>query len=153
MTPEEGRELGKKRAERGLKRAACKHDTEIRRDILRFLDALLASCDGTGTTDDTVDDLRSKFSDGGKWRGNITQWLLKAGLIFFTGWAVSARPSRHGGNVKVWKLVDRDAAVRYRDALKAEIARDAGESAATDSPAVNSTNPTFTGETNDGQAQ
>lgn len=136
MTKTEGRDRGKKRAECGLKRAAYLHESEIRRDVLRLLDALLASDDGTATTDDAVDDLSGKYSDGGQWRGNIPKRLLAAGVIAFDGWSASARPSRHGGPVKRWRLLDRDAAMRYRAELLATPHTQPTESATADSSAV-----------------
>lgn len=153
MSPDEGRERGEKRAKRGIKRAAFKHGPEICRDTLRFLDALLASPTGCATTDDATADLLAKHADGGNWRSNVPKRLKAAGLIVFVRVVKSARPARHGGYVTEWRLVNRAAAEEFRAVLATEIEKDAGESAGTDSPAVNSsTNPPFTGEANDGKA-
>ncbi len=59
MIATEGRERGEKRAERGIRRAAFKHEPQIRRDTLRFLDVLLASPISVATLDDATDAMGS----------------------------------------------------------------------------------------------
>lgn len=120
MSPTEGRERGEELAESGIQRAAFKHEPQIRRDMLLFLDFLLASPMGCATLDDATDELRSKHTDGGKWRGSIPKRLLAAGLIVSTGrYVKSARPSRHAAPITEWRLVNRPAAVVLRAALAA----------------------------------
>ena len=156
MTPTEGRECGEMRAELGIKRAAFKHRHEIERGTLKFLDALLASATGCATLDDAADSLRGKHLDGGKWRGSIPKRLQADGLIVGERVLKSARPARHAGYLTEWRLIDRGAAERRRAELLAAQAfdsqpKDAGESAATDSPAVNSSiNPQAIGEKDHG---
>ena len=146
LTPTEGRERGEKRAERGIKRAAFKHRPEIERGTLKFLDALLASPNRCATLDDAADSLRGKYLDGGKWRASIPKRLQADGLIVGERVLKSARPARHAGYLTEWRLTDRSAAERRRAELFAAQQMDAGESAATDSPAVNSTiNPQSNG--------
>jgi hypothetical protein len=145
MTPNEGRERGERRAEHGIKRAAFKHEPQIRRDSIRFLDALLSSATGCATLDDATDDLQQQHADGGKWRASIPKRLRADGLIVAERVLKSARPARHAGYLTEWRLIDRNAAVARRSALAAEI-KDAGESAATDSPAVNSSTTPPNGE-------
>lgn len=153
MTPDEGRERGEKRAERGIKRAAFKNGDAIRRDTLRFLDALLASPTGCATLDDATPDLKAKHADGGKWRASVPKRLKSDGLIVAETVVKSCRLHRNAGYLTAWRLIDRTAAEARRAILAAELQKDAGEPAATDSPAVDSTtNPTFNGVTNDGQA-
>ncbi len=159
MIATEGRERGEKRAERGIKRAAFKHRREIERGTLKFLDALLSSATGCATLDDAADSLRGKYLDGGKWRASIPKRLQADGLIVGARVLKSARPARHAGYLTEWRLIDRSAAEHRRAELLAAQAfdnqpKDAGESGATDSPAVDSTtNPTSNGAKDDGQAQ
>lgn len=132
-----GRELGEKRAERGIKRAAFSDELQIRRDTLRFLDSLLASPTGCATTADTVNDLAGKFGDGGKWRSSVPKRLKAEGLIASESVAKSCRVARHAGYLTEWRLIDRSAAERYRSELWVTLQKVAGESTAIDSPALN----------------
>ena len=138
MIAPEGRERGEKRAERGIRRAAHKHEPQIRRDMLRFLDCLLASPDGCASLDAATDDQKRKHADGGKWRASIPKRLKAAGLIVGERVVKSVRPARHAGYLTEWRLVDRPAAEAMRAALAAQ-QNDAGESTGIDSPAVTST--------------
>ncbi len=153
MTPTEGRERGEKRAGRSINRAAYFHEPQIRRDTLRFLDALLSSATGCATLDDATPDLKAKHADGGKWRGAVVKRLRAAGIIVAVGYVRSCRLHRNAGPSVEWRLIDRDGAVRLRAVLAAQLQKDAGESAVTDSPAVDSKTHTPNGETNNGQAQ
>ena len=159
MIATEGRERGEKRAERGIKRAAFKHRPEIERGTLTFLDALLSSATGCATLDDAADSLRGKYLDGGKWRASIPKRLQADGLIVSERVLKSARPARHAGYLTEWRLIDRSAAECRRAELLAAQAfdnppKDAGESAATDSPAVNSSiNPQAIGEKDHGSTK
>lgn len=149
MTPTEGRERGEMRAKHGIKLAAFKHEPEIRRDMLRFLDALLSSPTGCATLDDATDDLRLKHADGGKWRASIPKRLRADGLIVAEQVLKSARPARHAGYLTEWRLIDRDAAEQRRDELRRRLTepqKETGEPAATDSPANQS--PTLQQEAN-----
>ena len=125
MSATQGRERGKKRAERGIRRAAYSHEPQIRRDTLRMLDALLASPTGCATLDDATDDLRGKHPDGGKWRASVPKRLRVAGLIVAERVVKSTRPARHAGYLTEWRLVNRPAAVALRATL-AELETEAG---------------------------
>ena len=151
MTPTEGRERGEKRAKRGIKRAAYLHEPLIRRDTLRFLDALLSSATGCATLDDATADLKAKHTDGGKWRGAVVKRLRAAGIVVAVRYVRSCRLYRNAGPSVEWQLIDRIGAARLRAVLAAELPKDAGESAGTDSPAVNSSiNPQPNGEQDHG---
>lgn len=126
MPSSEGREHGEKRAERGIRRAAYKHEPHIRVGTLRMLDALLASPSGCATVDDATDAPLAKYADGGKWRGSIVKRLLAAGIIVAHRVVRSSRPARHAGYLTEWRLVDRPAAVALRAALAAELENEAG---------------------------
>ena len=157
MIATEGRERGEKRAVRGIKRAAFKHRPEIERGTLKFLDALLASATGCATLDDATDDLRRKHADGGRWRGSIPKRLKSDGLIVAEAVVKSCRLHRNAGYLTAWRLIDRSAAERRRaELLAAQVCdnppKDAGESAATDSPAVNSSTLTTNGVNEHGKA-
>ena len=155
-TKAECRERGEKRAERGIKRAAFKHRPEIERGTLKFLNALLASPTACATLDDAADDLRVKYLDGGKWRASIPKRLQADGLIVCERVLKSARPARHAGYLAEWRLINRGGAERRRAELLVAQAfdnppKDTGESAVTDSPAVNSSiNPQAHGEKDHG---
>lgn len=152
MSATQGRERGKKRAERGIRRAAYSHEPQIRRDTVRMLDALLASPSGCATVDDATDAPRAKYADGGKWRGSIAKRLLAAGIIVVHRVVRSSRPARHAGYLTEWRLVDRPAAEALRAVLAAQIQKETGEPADTDSPAVTSIiNPQPTGTKDHGQ--
>lgn len=150
MTPKkEERSLGEVRARRGIKRGAFQHEPEIRRDMLRFLDALLVSSTGTATLDDATDDLHGKFGDGGRWRGAIPKRLRALGIIVADVVTRSSRIARNAGYLSIWKLVDRATATRYREELVAmgagQFEKETGGTADTVSPA-NEFPPTVTKE-------
>lgn len=71
--------------DQGMELAARRKEWLIRRDTLRFLDALMAGPDRTASMDDTEDDLAAEFGDGGKWRGSVVRGLASQGLIEMTG--------------------------------------------------------------------
>ena len=150
--PTEDRERGEKRAERGVRRAAYSHEPQIRRDMLRMLDALLASPDGCATLDDATDELRAKHADGGKWRASIPKRLRADGLIVGERVVKSVRPARHAGFLTEWRLIDRPGAEALRAVLAAQLQMEAGESAGTDSPAVTSSTLTKNGANAHGKA-
>ncbi len=135
MISPDGRERGEKRANRGIRRAAYLHEPQIRRDTLRMLDALLASPTDCATLDDATSNLWSKHADGGKWRASIPKRLKAIGLIVAERVVKSTRPARHAGYLTEWRLVDRPAAESMRATLTAELEIEAGDSAATESPA------------------
>lgn len=145
MISTEGRERGEKRAERGIRRAAYQHEPQIRRDTLRMLDCLLLSPNGCATLDAATDDVKRKHADGGKWRASIPKRLRAAGLIVGERVVKSARPARHAGYLTEWRLIDRPGAEALRAVLAAQLQKDAGESAGTDSPAVTSSTLTTNG--------
>lgn len=154
MIATEGRERGEKRAKRGIRRAAHLHEPQILRDTLRFLNALLDSPTGCATLDDATPDLKAKHADGGKWRGAVVKRLRAAGIIVAVGYVRSCRLHRNAGPSVEWQLIDRVGATQLRAILVAQLQKDAGESAATDSPAVNSfINPQSTGEKDHGSTK
>lgn len=118
MNSDEGKLKGEKRAERGIKRAAHDHQEDIERDTLRFLDVLLSSPDGTATLDAATDDLSENFRNGGRWRASIPKRLKAEGLIVAERVVKSSRPARHAGYVTEWRVTDRSAANRRRDAAR-----------------------------------
>ena len=97
-------------------------------------------------------DLKDVFPDGGKWRASVVKRLKSEGLIVAESVVKSCRLHRNAGYLTLWRLIDRDAAKRRRAELFAELQKKAGESAGTDSPAVNSSALTTNGVNEHGQA-
>ncbi len=89
-----------------------------------MLEALLRSPDGTATIDDatSIYELAHPFDDDGKWRGSVPRVLSSRGIIVPAGLATSCRPSRHGGDVKRWRLVDRAKAEALAEAIRSDLA-------------------------------
>jgi len=153
-------ERGAMMRDAGILRASEKKHNRDTAGLLRaerrFLDALLMN--GTASSDDAADDLDGKHDDGGHWLGGIFLRLSRAGLIVEVGSVRSCRPIRHRGKLTLWGIGQREAVERRRrdvaamlDALETS-RNDAGESAATDSPAnSNLTQPT-NGDIEHGQA-
>ena len=83
-----------------------------------FLSALLSSPDGIATTDRATPDLRFRFEEGGKWRGQIPKRISTAGIIVEVGAVKSSRTPRHGGLTTVWRLIDRPAALQELDRIR-----------------------------------
>ncbi len=88
---------------------------------LALLDYIATSPDGTGTVDDTVDDLNAPHVDGGNWRGAV-RTLAAEGLLVHLGFRRSLRRVRNCGTVSVWGIGDRDAVDRRRAVLRATLA-------------------------------
>lgn len=109
---------GRAARDAGMDQAAARKERQIRQGALSFLDALLASPDGTATTDDATDRLDGAYEDGGRWRGSITRRLAGKRLIRRIGFITSKRASRHAGPVGVWQIQDAAAVERERDELR-----------------------------------
>lgn len=106
------------RRDAGMELAAMRKRWLIERDTLAFLDAIMDRPDRTASTDDTVDDLRDRFADGGRWRGSIPSTLARQGLIRHAGVIPSCRVSRHRGYVTLWRALDIPAIERRRSELR-----------------------------------
>ncbi len=89
--------------------------------------------------------------------GPMIAALRKTGLIAKAGADYASRPTRRKAIARLWRAADIDRCKRQAEADAAWLAqreKDAGASAATESPAVDSTtNPTSNGVKDDGQAQ
>ncbi|MEX1230750.1 MAG: hypothetical protein WEB58_10945 [Planctomycetaceae bacterium] len=109
MTKRDGARAGARLRDHGMTVATLWRDELLFAQEAAFLRALLASPDGTATTDD-VGDIAGKYADGGKWRGSIPKRLATMGIIEAVGAVKSVRPARHRGLVTRWKLCDRDKA-------------------------------------------
>lgn len=110
MNKRQGRFVGEARCDDGMRRAARRKEYAIRRSAYALLVAIRGKPDRTATTDDAVDDLSAKFSDGGRWRGTVPRRLAANGLIVKVAVVKSARPHRHRGYLTRWRGVD-DAAI------------------------------------------
>ncbi len=133
-----------------------RHEQRLRAAI-RFLDALVRWKETS--TDVIPDDTFEKYPDGGKWVGQIPNEYLRDGTIVELKTIRSVRPSRHKGKIGLFGAAD-EAAVSGRLSrlrLQLEILTSAktkaGESGATDSPALDQTTNPQNGETNDGSIE
>lgn len=108
---------------------------------LAFLEALISAPNRVATVDDAIQpaDLQVKHVDGGKWvgravaelRGIIQPVTDRIGRLTAVR---SRRPSRHKGDIKVWRLSDLKAARRTIVSLRQWLAAnpiDAGPDART----------------------
>lgn len=139
--PPQEKASGRKRCKSKLDREALKDEGRRRKDcgmalalkfkchkvakgVLAMLEALFRSPDGTATIDDATsdEDLANPFADDGKWRGSVTRYLSSRNIIAPNGLATSCRPSRHGGDVKKWRLIDRAKAEALAKAIRSDLA-------------------------------
>lgn len=106
----------------------------------RFLRRIINSPDGVAAADDVPNDLRKKYRRGA-YVGAAIVGLLNAKIIKAVGRRASARPSRHGCEVKVFAIADRRRAELKLAALDAFIR---GESQKTKTAAPGATGATNT---------
>jgi hypothetical protein len=114
-----GRLMGEVLRDSGMEAAAANREWLIRRGQLALLDAMADRDDLTATTDDATTHLIGAYADGGKWRGEVTSGLRRAGLIVRVGAVRSCRAARHAGLVTRWRGANRDAINAERDRLRA----------------------------------
>jgi hypothetical protein len=121
---------GQALATEGMSLAAAHGGYDADRFELRFLAALLASPDGTATTDDatSVAELLGKRPRGGRYVGATTNRLaivrIIAPLRSADGCRVyvkSRRPARHATPISVWRLLDAAAAARRVAELRRQL--------------------------------
>ncbi len=116
-----------------------KHEQRLRAEI-RFLDALVRW--GETSTDVIPDDITHKYPDGGKWVGQIPNEYLREGIIVELKTIRSVRRSRHKGKIGLFGSADETAVTGQLSRLRLQLESltsaktNAGESAATESPAV-----------------
>ena len=119
---------GETLAAEGMALAAAHGGDDADRFELRFLAALLASPDGTATTDDAANlaELVGQRPRGGRYVGATTNRLATEGIIAplrsADGTRVyrrSRRPARHATPISVWQLLDAATAARRIAALRA----------------------------------
>ena len=98
----------------GIQRAARSHEHDVREYQIRFLSHLLSQPDYAGTIDGIGDTLLT-YSDRsrGKWKGEVSRGLVRAGVIEGIGACRSRRVSRNRGLVTLFKLVDPQQAQRH----------------------------------------
>ena len=113
--------VGELMRDAGVEAAAAGANREwlIRRGQLALLDAMAERDDLTATTDDATTHLLGRYRDGGKWRGEVTSGLRRAGLIVRAGAVRSCRAARHRGLLTLWRGANRDAIDTERDRLRA----------------------------------
>ena len=93
----------------------------------RFLRRLLESPDCQGAADDIPDDIRAKYRKNGAHVGAAICGLAQAGFIRVIGRRKSARPSRHGCEIKVFEVVNRRNSAIKLAALEAFLRTDSQE--------------------------
>ena len=83
------------------------YKTYMRRLVqVAMLRAALERPERTCTATDASDDPFAKYLDNGPWVGHAVNELRKDGLIVRVGQDASVRKSRHGAEIKLWKVVD-----------------------------------------------
>lgn len=142
LTPAEGAAAGAVRRDAGIVLAEQNRERLVCRGTLALVEALLASPDGTATTDAATSDIDATYADGGRWRGGIPKRLAADRFIERAGVVSSCRPARHAGYTTVWRIRDRRGLEARRDSLRARLAaieypptKTTGETVAADSPA------------------
>lgn len=95
---------------------------EIWATQLLLLQKGLVSRTGWVSIDDATPKLQFSFTDGGKWRGQITLSLKLEGIIRSDNTTRSARPSRHRGFITKWRIADRIKARQKIKSLKEKLA-------------------------------
>ena len=117
MTHEQSQYEGESRKQVGMGLAALRKAHAIKRAQLSILQTAMGRDDRTCTSDDAVSDLAKEYADGGKWVGPAVHGLALARIIVRIGTVKSARPSRHGNEVKLWRVRDDSLTGMYISAL------------------------------------
>lgn len=123
ITPTEGRLAGEARKSAGLNLAALHKEHSMKRAQLAMLEAAMSRIDRRCSSDDMPDDLGDTYRDGGKWVGATVHGLAVAHVIERIGNVKSARPSRHGTEVKLWRVHDDVKAYQFMQMLRASLDR------------------------------
>ena len=97
------------------------HEADVWRGELAFIDVLVTSPDGTGTTDDTVTDLAASYADGGHWRSSIVRRLTSRRLIVRIETVASCRVSRRAGYVGRYRVIDCEGLIARRAVVEAVV--------------------------------
>jgi hypothetical protein len=115
---------GNKLRDVGIALAAARKPDRVTLGRINLVKALLDSPNGKATIDDATpsDELSSGFTDGGKWRGNVTRSVVQDGLARIVGITRSVRPTRHRGYIAVLQMIDRNTATEYLRAMNAQFA-------------------------------
>lgn len=93
-------------------------DLAAESERLFLLDLLAAPNGVAGMTSAPPPYDRKPFRDGGKWRGEIPKALARRGIIAplrldeAAGATPAKRPTRNSTCVRLWRLIDRPAALR-----------------------------------------
>jgi hypothetical protein len=100
---------GESRRDAAINLQATHHESQMIQIQRRFLTELLEG--GDSTTDSVSDSTPLAYRRS--CLGAATNHLAKAGLIEFVRFTKSTRPDRHSNPTRVWRLTDRDAAIRW----------------------------------------
>jgi hypothetical protein len=105
----------------GREQAAQGHEHYIWLGQFRLLKAIMSNWNREATIDDEVppDELKTKYANGGKWRGSIPVELVKLGRITNDDRCErSIRRSRHAGLNRIWEGVDDAKILAYISVLQ-----------------------------------
>jgi hypothetical protein len=106
-----GLAAGRARRDAALSALVAQRADLIRRAERSLLTILLRR--GQATIDDVRPELEPLPDDCRPvWLGAVPKPLLAGGIIERVGFAMSERPESHARPVSIWRLIDRDAAVR-----------------------------------------
>jgi hypothetical protein len=103
--PDSGWVEGERRRDRALSRVQTHHAPLIWRAQLDLLVAMRGRPDRTGTGDDITPPGYEHIGSAG-WIGAAVRQLAVRGLIVFVEWVRSTRASRHGNQIRRWRLAD-----------------------------------------------
>lgn len=120
MTTEHGLAEGEVRKLQALDITSSRNTLPILQAQIAMLRKALARADLTCTSDDIADALEAEYEDGGSWVGAAVRRLRTAGITRRVGQCVSARPSRHATEIKLWQVVDEARARTYLAQLRAQ---------------------------------
>jgi hypothetical protein len=90
-------------------------DSRVVKSAKKLLRALLEQENLEGTIDlcNSEEEAKTKFSDRGAWRGDVSKHLIRTGLVEIVGLARSKRPSRHSGYLALLRVRDKHKAALY----------------------------------------
>ncbi|MHB1037770.1 MAG: hypothetical protein ACYC35_25455 [Pirellulales bacterium] len=103
---------GERRKLDALATLEAHRDLYVLRGRRAMLSAMLLD-DGTATADDVRAAVALPARIGPRCLGAVPSILARLGIIRADGYAVTRRPEAHGRPVRLWRLVDRAAALRW----------------------------------------
>lgn len=102
---------GERRRDAAAALLAVNRQVLVRRGCRLFVRQLLKA--GTATADDIAAGVLTPPGIDRRLMGAVPLTLAKAGVARLDGYQRSTRPERHASVVGIWRLADRDAALRW----------------------------------------